>query len=195
MFFATIARSVETPNGGCYVASILEVGKRSISSLFGSINMPRKVPPATAKPEGETTTNRNASQPKLLSGGNPQIPKGDGDVPVQAYIDAMPGWKQDVGRQLDNLISRCVPNVQKAIRWNTPFYGVEGNGWFVAYHCLTKYIKVSFFRGTSLDPVPPVESKQQEVRYFHIHENEVIDEKLVASWIQQAAELPGETCF
>jgi hypothetical protein len=157
--------------------------------------MPRKVSHAAAKSVGKNSTQRDESQPRLLSGGNPQIPKGDGESVVQTYIDAMPGWKQDVGRRLDAIISRSVPNVQKAIRWNTPFYGIEGNGWFVAYHCLTKYIKVSFFRGTSLDPVPPVESKQEEVRYFHIHENEEFDEKLVASWIRQAAKLPGETCF
>jgi len=157
--------------------------------------MPRKVSRAAAKSVGKNSTQRDESQPRLLSGGNPQIPKGDGESVVQTYIDAMPGWKQDVGRRLDAIISRSVPNVQKAIRWNTPFYGIEGNGWFVAYHCLTKYIKVSFFRGTSLDPVPPVESKQEEVRYFHIHENEEFDEKLVASWIRQAAKLPGETCF
>ncbi|MEI8213878.1 MAG: DUF1801 domain-containing protein [Planctomycetota bacterium] len=157
--------------------------------------MPRKVSRAAAKSVSNNSPQRGESQPQLLSGGNPQIPKGDGEAVVQAYIDAMPGWKQDVGRRLDAIISRCVPNVQKAIRWNTPFYGIEGNGWFVAYHCLTKYIKVSFFRGTLLDPVPPVESKQEEVRYFHIHENEDIDEKLVAHWIRQAAKLPGETCF
>ena len=130
-------------------------------------------------------------QPKLLSGGNPQIPKGDGDAPVQAYIDAMPGWKQDVGRQLDALIERAVPNVRKAVRWNSPFYGTEGQGWFVSYHCFTKYIKVTFFDGTSLDPVPPVESKDDNVRYFHIHEDDEIDEKLLTKWMKQASKLPG----
>lgn len=132
-----------------------------------------------------------AEKPVLLSGGNPQIAKGDGDAPVQAYIAAMPGWKHDIGRYLDDLIERTVPNVTKAVRWNTPFYGIEGQGWFVSYHCLTKYIKVAFFRGTSLRPVPPVESKQEEVRYFHIHEGDEIDEELVASWIKQASQLPG----
>lgn len=130
-------------------------------------------------------------QPKLLSGGNPQIPKGDGDAPVQAYIDAMPGWKQDVGRRLDALIERAVPNVQKAVRWNSPFYGTEGQGWFVSYHCFTKYLKVTFFDGTSLDPVPPVESKDDNVRYFHIHEDDEIDEKLLTKWMKQASRLPG----
>lgn len=130
-------------------------------------------------------------QPKLLSGGNPQIPKGDGDAPVQAYIEAMPGWKQDVGRRLDALIERAVPNVQKAVRWNSPFYGTEGQGWFVSYHCFTKYIKVTFFDGKSLDPVPPVESKDDNVRYFHIHEDDEIDEKLLTKWMKQASRLPG----
>jgi hypothetical protein len=135
---------------------------------------------------------RKAAEPvKLLSGGNPQIAKGDGDAPVQAYIAAMPGWKGDVGRRLDALIARTVPGVRKAVKWNTPFYGVESQGWFLGFHCMTKYIKVAFFRGTSLSPLPPVESTQKEVRYFHIHENDAIDEKLVASWIRQASELPG----
>ncbi|WP_439623144.1 DUF1801 domain-containing protein [Gemmata sp.] len=133
--------------------------------------------------------------PVLLSGGNPQVAKGDGDAPVQAYIAAMPGWKCDAGRWLDALIVRTVPGVQKAVRWNSPFYGVEGRGWFLGVHCITKYVKVAFFRGAALSPVPPVESKQKDVRYFHIHEGDRPDEALVASWIRQAADLPGETCF
>ncbi len=136
-----------------------------------------------------------AAKPKLLSGGNPQIAKADGDAPVQAYIAAMPGWKRDVGRRLDALIVRTVPNVRKAVRWNTPFYGIEGQGWFLGFHCITKYVKVAFFRGTSLRPLPPVESKQKDVRYFHIHEDDQLDEELVASWIRQASELPGEKLF
>lgn len=140
-------------------------------------------------------TAKAAEAPVLLSGGNPQIAKADGDAPVQAYIAAMPGWKQEVGRRLDALVVRTVPGVRKAVRWNTPFYGVEGQGWFLAYHCITKYVKVSFFRGTSLQPVPPVGSKQPEVRYFHIHEGDAIDEALLAGWVRQAAALPGETCF
>jgi hypothetical protein len=139
---------------------------------------------------------RDAAKPvKLLSGGNPQIAKADGDAPVQAYIVAMPGWKRDVGRRLDALVVRTVPNVRKAVRWNTPFYGVDGQGWFLGFHCITKYIKVTFFRGTSLRPVPPVESKHPGVRYFHIYEDGAFDEELVASWIRQASELPGDTCF
>jgi hypothetical protein len=133
----------------------------------------------------------SSAKPKLLSGGNPQIPKGDGDAPVQAYIAAMPGWKSEAGRRLDALIERTVPGVQKAVRWNSPFYGVEGQGWFLSYHCFNKYIKVAFFRGASLKPLPPVDSKDENARYFHIYEDEEFDEALVASWIKQAAALPG----
>ncbi len=129
--------------------------------------------------------------PRLLSGGNPQIPKGDGDAPVQAYIAAMPGWKRDVGRQLDGLVERTVPEAKRAVRWNSPFYGVEGMGWFLSYHCFTRYIKVTFFRGSSLDPVPPEESKDGETRYFHIHEDDEIGETLLSGWIEQAARLRG----
>lgn len=138
---------------------------------------------------------KSTAEPVLLSGGNPQIAKADGDAPVQAYIAAMPGWKGDVGRKLDALVAKTVPGVVKAVRWNTPFYGVEGQGWFLAYHCITKYVKVTFFRGTSLDPMPPVASKNEGTRYFHIHENEEIDEAQLVEWIRQAAALPGEKCF
>ncbi len=133
--------------------------------------------------------------PKLLAGGNPQIAKADGDAPVRAFIAAMPGWKHDVGRRLDRLIVRTVPDVRKAVRWNTPFYGVEGRGWFLGFHCLTTYVKVAFFRGTALDPLPPVASKQKLVRYLHIREDEPWDESRLTSWIRQAADLPGENLF
>ena len=133
--------------------------------------------------------------PVLLSGGNPQIAKADGDAPVQAYIAAMPGWKGDVGRSLDALIVRTVPNVRKAVRWNSPFYGIDGQGWFLSFHCFTKYVKVTFLNGASLRPPPPVESKHHNVRYFHIHEDEQLDEDLMEHWIRQAAELPGEQLF
>jgi len=132
------------------------------------------------------------TKPKLLPGGNPQIAKGEGDAPVQAYIAAMPGWKRDVGRRFDALIVRTVPGVHKAVKWNSPFYGIEGEGWFLSFHCFAKYIKVAFFRGTSLRPVPPVESKQREVRYLHIHEDELLDEKQFTAWMKQASKLPGE---
>ena len=136
-----------------------------------------------------------ARKPKLLSGGNPQIAKADGDAPVQAYISAMPGWKSEVGRRLDGLVESTVPAVRKAVRWNSPFYGVEGQGWFLSYHCFTRYVKVTFLNGSSLRPPPPGESKHQEVRYLHIHEGDEIDEELLASWIRQASELPGEELF
>jgi hypothetical protein len=142
-----------------------------------------------------TVAKKAAAKPKLLSGGNPQIAKGDGDAPVQAYVAAMPGWKRAVGRELDALVARAVPDVRKAVRWNTPFYGIEGRGWFLAFHCITKYVKVTFFRGSALRPLPPVESKQKDVRYFHIHEGEQLDGDLLSRWIRQASKLPGETCF
>ena len=133
-----------------------------------------------------------AAAPKLLSGGNPQIAKGYGDAPVQAYIAAMPGWKSDVGRRLDALIEAAVPGVSKAVKWNSPLYGVEGQGWFLGVHVFAKYIKLAFFRGASLTPVPPVESKQKDVRYFHIHEGDQLDEAQLADWVKQASQLPGE---
>jgi hypothetical protein len=136
---------------------------------------------------------RKVAKPvKLLSGGNPQIAKGYGDAPVQTYIDAMPDWKGDVGRRLDAIIERTVPDVYKAVKWNTPFYGFEGEGWFVGFHCMTKYIKVAFFRGTSLRPVPPGESKQKDVRYLHIHEDGQFDEAQLTAWVKQASQLPLE---
>jgi hypothetical protein len=135
---------------------------------------------------------RPAAKPTLLAGGNPQIPKAEGDAPVEAYIAAMPGWKQDVGRRLDAIIVRNVPGLRKAVKWNSPFYGVEGQDWFLAFHCLTKYIKVAFFRGTSLRPVPPGKSKQKEVRYLNIHEDDRLDETQFAKWVKQASQLPGE---
>jgi hypothetical protein len=132
-----------------------------------------------------------ATKVVLLSGGNPQIAKGEGDAPVQAYIAAMPGWKRDLGKRLDALIFRVVPNVRKAVKWNSPFYSVEGQGWFLSFHVFTRYVKVTFFRGTSLRPLPPGESKHKEVRYLDVHEDDQLDEELVASWIRQASELPG----
>lgn len=153
----------------------------------------KKATPGAKKPKPVKV--RKGEKVVLLSGGNPQIAKADGDAPVQAYIAAMPGWKRDVGLWLDALIVRTVPNVRKAVRWNTPFYGIEDLGWFLGVHCITKYVKVAFFRGMALRPLPPIESKQKDVRYFHIHEDDQLDEKLVASWIRQASELPGESLF
>lgn len=131
------------------------------------------------------------SEATLLSGGNPQIPKAEGDAPVQAYITAMPGWKSDAGRRLDALIEKTVPGVRKAVKWNSPFYGVEGQGWFLSFHCFTKYIKVTFFRGAQLEPPPPVGSKDPNTRYMHIEEGQPVDEAQLAAWIGQAAAIPG----
>jgi hypothetical protein len=134
---------------------------------------------------------RKRAKPLLLSGDNPQIAKGYGDVPVQAYIAAIPGWKRDVARRLDVLISRAIPDVYKAVKWNSPFYGFAGKGWFVSYHCFTNYVKVTFFRGTSLRPVPPGESKHNEVRYLDVREGR-LDEAQFVDWAKQASALPGE---
>ena len=135
---------------------------------------------------------KDASRPVLLSGGNPQIAKGYGDAPVQAYIAAIPEWKSAVGAQLDRIIMAEVPAVQKAVKWNSPFYGLEGQGWFLSFHCFTRYIKVTFFRGTSLEPVPAGKSKHPEVRYLDIHQEPGLDEAQFADWVRQASRLPGE---
>lgn len=148
---------------------------------------PRK---AVAKSSARKPT-KTAAKPRLLAGGNPQIAKADGDAPVQAYIAAMPGWRRDVGRRLDALIVLAVPDVRKAVKWNSLFYGIEGQGWFFNLHTFTKYVKVAFFRGASLRPVPPGESKHEEVRYLDIHEDDRLDEAQLATWIRQAAALPG----
>ena len=147
----------------------------------------------TSKKSSKAANNadKRAAKPKLLSGGNPQIAKAYGDAPVQDYIAAMPGWKRDVGRQLDALITRTVPNVHKAVKWNTPFYGIEGQGWFLAFHCYTNYVKVGFFRGTSLHPLPPGASKIKGQRYLDIRENDQIDEAQFAGWVMQASQMPG----
>ena len=157
--------------------------------------MANKTSKKSAKVTKKAAAKRVAAKPILLSGGNPQIAKADGDAPVQAYIAAMPGWKRDVGRRLDALIGRTVPEVRKAVKWNSPFYGIDGQGWFLNFHCFTKYVKIAFFRGTSLRPLLPGESKHKEVRYLDIHEDDPLDEKLVASWIRQAAKLPGADLF
>jgi hypothetical protein len=146
----------------------------------------------TAKAARKATAKRVVAKPTLLAGGNPQIAKGDGDAPVEAYIAAMPGWKRDVGRRLDALIARTVPGVRKAVKWNSPFYGIEGQGWFLGIHCFTKYVKVAFFRGTSLRPVPPGESKSNDTRYLDIHEGDQFDETQFTAWVKQASRLPGE---
>ena len=145
----------------------------------------------STKAAGKVTARRPAAMTKLLSGDNPQIAKGEGDAPVQAYIAAIPGWKRDVASRLDVLIVRTVPKVRKAVKWNSPFYGMEGRGWFLSLHCYTRYIKVAFFRGTSLRPVPPGESKHKEVRYLDVREDDELDEARFARWVKQASRLPG----
>ena len=145
--------------------------------------------PVAAKPKPKPKG--VSAKPALLSGGNPQIAKGEGDAPVQAYIAAMPDWKQDVGRRVDALVGRTVPGVRKAVKWNSPFYGVEGQGWFLSFHCFTKYVKLTFFRGTSLRPVPPGTSTHKEVRYLDIREDDPLDQQQLATWIEQAASIPG----
>jgi hypothetical protein len=166
--------------------------------------MPSKAKPKAAKRPSRASrprksATRSTSTPKagakvaavLLSGGNPQIAKADGDAPVEAYIAAMPGWNRDLGKRLDALIVRNVPNVRKAVKWNSPFYGVEGQGWFLGVHAFTHHVKVAFFRGTSLRPVPPGASKHQEVRYVDIHEGDELDEAQMKTWVKQAAAMPG----
>lgn len=138
-----------------------------------------------------TQRKNDTAAPRLLAGGNPQIPKGDGDGPVRDYVAAMPGWKRDVGRRLDALVAGTVPHVQKAVRWNQPYYGVDGNGWFLAFRCYTDYVQVQFLKGTSLDPMPPKPSKHDEIRYLDIREDDALDEGLIRTWVEQSARLPG----
>jgi hypothetical protein len=143
-------------------------------------------------PEMTSRKSARAAEPALLSGGNPQIAKADGDAPVRAYIDAMPGWKRDVGRRVDALVVRTVPGLRKAVKYNSPLYGVEEGSWFLSFHCFERYVKVAFFRGASLRPVPPGESRQKHVRYLDIHEDDQLDEAQLTGWVKQASELPGE---
>ena len=144
--------------------------------------------PGKAKPAARR---KPATNVQVLSGGNPRIAKGDGDAPVQAYIAAMPGWKRAVGKRLDALIVRTVPNVRKAVKWNSPFYGVEGQGWFLSFHVFTRYVKVGFFSGASLRPMPPGPSKDKNMRWIDIYEDDKFDEAQMATWVKQAAALPG----
>jgi hypothetical protein len=158
--------------------------KAAVKRVAAKASKPRKTAPKSQS--------RKVAKPALLAGGNPQIAKADGDAPVQAYIAAMPGWKRDVGRRLDALIVRTFPGVRKAVKWNSPLYGVEGQGWFLGLHTFTNYVKVAFFRGTSLRPVPPGESKSKDTRYLDIHEDDQLDEAQLAAWVKQASQLPGE---
>jgi hypothetical protein len=153
--------------------------------------MPKTVAVVPGKRATTAAKAPKAGEPVLLSGGNPQIAKGLGDAPVQAYIAAMPGWKRDVGVRLDQLVTRAVAGVHKAVKWNSPFYGAGGEGWFLSFHCFAKYVKVAFFRGAELKPLPPGASKQKDVRYLDIHEDEPIDEVQLEDWVRQASRLPG----
>jgi hypothetical protein len=162
---------------------------------------PRKTKPKPKRTSHASKTRKSATKRKsppkkrdkvvLLSGGNPQIAKADGDAPVQAYIAAMPGWKSDLGKRLDALIVRNVPNVHKAVKWNSPLYGIEGKGWFLGFHTFTRYVKVAFYRGASLRPLPPGPSKDKHTRYVDIHEDDELDEAQMGRWVKQAAALPG----
>jgi hypothetical protein len=180
-------------------AKVSKPTKASAKKPAADKGLPRKATNKAAKPPSRGGNEKAAAarakgaaaKPALLAGGNPQIAKAEGDAPVQAYIAAMPGWKSEVGLRLDALIVRTVPGVRKAVKWNSPFYGVEGQGWFINFHCFTKYIKVAFFRGASLRPVPPGGSKHKEVRYFDINAADQFDEERMASWIRQAAFIPG----
>ena len=154
--------------------------------------MAGKTPKKSAKVAKKAAAKRIAAKPILLTGGNPQIAKADGDAPVQAYIAAIPGWKRDIGRRLDALIVRTVPGVRKAVKWNTPLYGMEDNIWFLSFHCFARYVKVAFFRGALLRPVPPGPSKTKSTRYLDIHEDDQIDDAQLVDWIKQASKLPGE---
>jgi hypothetical protein len=157
-------------------------GKASVKSAAKASTVKSNVDAAAPNPEGGIV---------LLSGGNPQIAKGYGDSTVQEYIKAMPGWKNAVGKRLDRLIVESVPRLEKAVKWNSPFYGVDKDIWFLSFHCMTKYVKVAFFRGGSLDPRPPGESKQKDVRYLDIHEHDEIDERQFIDWVKEASKLPG----
>lgn len=148
---------------------------------------------SAGKAKPRTSSKPSASKkPALLSGGNPQIPKGYGDAPVQAYIAAIPDWKRGVCRRLDALVTRTIPNVRKAVKWNSPLYGVEDSVWFLSLHCFTKYVKVAFFNGASLKPLPPGTSKQKSVRYLDVYEDKPLEEGQFIDWVKQASRLPGE---
>jgi hypothetical protein len=173
--------TAELKSGGVYMGMA--------HALSAKPNKPTARAARNAKASAAAKT--SAAKPVLLSGGNPQIPKGCGDAPVEAYIGAMPGWKRNLGRRLDALIVRAVPGVRKAVKWNSPFYGVEEGVWFLSFHCFTKYIKVTFFRGAALRPIPPGKSKHEDVRYLDIYEDQ-LDEAQFTAWVRQASQLPGE---
>jgi len=181
------------PDGFAAFIRSESMAKRQAKRVAGASGARTPAPKGLAKAATTAKPNVSKAEPvKLLAGGNPQIAMGDGDAPVQAYIAAMPGWKSDVGRRLDALIVRTVPGVLKAVKWNSPLYGVDDQRWFLGIHCFTKFIKVAFFRGASLHPVPPGESKSKDTRYLNIHEDDQLDEAQFAAWVQQASQLPAE---
>jgi hypothetical protein len=162
---------------------------KALKALFQAAAAANGGPPANTAPK--KTAKPKTPEPKLLVGGNPQVAKADGNAPVQAFIAAIPGWKQAMAQQVDALVDRAVPEVCKAVKWNSPFYGVPGQGWFLSFHCHTRYLKLAFFKGAALKPLPPEASKQPEVRYLHLHEHDTIDEALLLGWLRQASALPG----
>ena len=184
----------KNPRKSAKVAGPAAAGKRVDTAAAKKTAAKTTRPKTSRKPQPRKADGRSAAspgprEPKLLSGGNPQIAKADGDAPVQAYIAAMPGWKRDVGRRLDGLIVRTVPGVRKGVRWNSPFYGIAGQGWFVSFHTFTRYVKVTFFKGTSLEPVPPG-GTAKDARWIDVSEND-LDAAQLAAWIEQAAAIPG----
>ena len=175
--------ATEARSGAAKGSLSVKVATAGARRVTAKATEPRKTTPALQSPK--------VAKPVLLAGGNPQIAKADGHAPVRAYIAAMPGWKRDIGRRLDVLIERTVPGVRKVVKWNSPFYGVEGQGWFLGIHTFTNYVKLAFFRGTSLRPLPPGASKHKDVRYLDIREDDQLDEARLVAWVKQASKLPG----
>ncbi len=179
--------------GGTRRAIDISEGKKVDARAFKALVKAAAAFNGASKTSTKTKATKGEKSPALLSGGNPQIAKADGDAPVQAYIKAMPGWKRDIGRRLDEIIESNVPKVLKAVKWNSPFYGIEGQGWFLSFHVFTRYVKVTFFNGGSLKPIPPGESKHKSVRYLDIHEDDQLNEAQFTKWVKQASKLPGWT--
>jgi hypothetical protein len=170
-------------------------GTSVISTFWRRFQVKKKATSATKLAKKSVSRTPNSAKPILLSGGNPQVAKGDGDAPVQQFIAAMPGWKSAVGRRLDELIVFHLPNVEKAVRWNSPFYGIAGQGWLVSFHVLTRYVQLNFFCGASLDPIPPGAGKDPNARWLNIYEGDQIDEAQIGNWLEQASKLQGWASF
>ncbi len=183
-----IARDLKISRTGHLTITVVQANGERFKTLGRNVEVTRTPP----KRAGREASKKPTAKPvKLLSGGNPQVAKGDGDAPVQAYIAAMPDWKRAIGERLDALLEKHVPKLQKAVKWNSPFYGVEGQGWFIATHVFTKFVRITFFHGQSLKPLPPGPSKDKNARYLDIYESGIEDEKQLVSWLKQAAALPG----